>query len=117
MKSLKVKRVVSTTLGELPLKEKGGTFRPSAFKRETQGAETAENIGFTETPQAAELKVTLNAALDPSVFKDITDDTLTIYLDGGGQHTMPGAWVTEPPELGDGEYSVTFNSGKSEKLN
>ncbi len=116
MKLLKVKRVVSAAVGEIPLKENGGTFRPSSFKRETQNAEVAENIGYTETPQAAELKVTVNASLDPSVFANLADDTLNIYLDGGGQHVMPRAWVTEPPELGNGEYSVTFNCGKSQKL-
>jgi len=116
MKFFKVKRVISAALGELPLKEKGGTFRPSSSKRETQGAEVAENIGFTETPQAAELKVTVNASMDPSVFADLSSDTLTIFLDGGGQHVMPRSWVTEPPELGDGEIQVTFNCGKSQKL-
>ncbi len=32
----KVKRVTSALLGELPLKENGATFKPAAFKRETQ---------------------------------------------------------------------------------
>lgn len=116
MKLAKVKRVVSSTLGELPLKEKGGTFKPSGCKRDTQSAEVAENIGFTETPQAAELKVTLNARMDPSDFENLSSDMLTVFLDGGGQHVMPNSWVTEPPELGDGEFSVTFNCAKSQKL-
>ena len=116
MKLLKVKRVISSSLGELPLKASGGTFRPSSHKRETQEAESAENIGFVETPTAAELKVTLNASLDPSVFSDLSADSLTITLDGGGQHLMPNSWVVEAPELGNGEYSVTFNCGKSQKI-
>ena len=116
MKLNKVYRVISSTLGELPLKEGGGTFKPGSFKRETQGAEVAENIGFTETPTAAELTLTLNASLDPQDFRNISSDTLTIFLSGGGQHVMPRAWVTEAVELGAGELSVTYNSAKSEKL-
>jgi hypothetical protein len=117
MELKKVRRVISSILGELPLKDGGGTtFKPGSFKRETQGAEVAENIGYVETPTAAELSLTLNASLDPSVFKDVSNDTLTVYLAGGGQHMMPRAWVTEAAELGAGELKVTYNSAKSEKL-
>jgi hypothetical protein len=116
MKLKKVFRVISSALGELPLKEGGATFKPHSFKRETQGAEVAENIGFVETPTAAELTLTLQASMDPGDFKNISDDTLTIYLAGGGQHMMPRAWVTEAVELGAGELKVTYNSAKSEKL-
>jgi len=117
MELKKVKRVISSVLGELPLKDGGGnTFKPGGFKRETQGAEVAENIGYVETPTAAELTGTLNAAMDPSVFRNISNDTLTIYLSGGGQHMMPRAWITEAAELGNGEIKITYNSGKSEKL-
>jgi len=116
MQLRKVRRVISSELGELPIKEGGGTFTPSAFNRETQGAEVAENIGYTETPTAAALSLTLQAAMDPVVFRDVSSDTLTIYLAGGGQHMMPRAWVTEAVELGDGEIQVTYNSAKSERL-
>jgi hypothetical protein len=116
MKLNKVYRVISSNLGDLPLKEGGGTFKPAAFKRETQGAEVPENIGYVETPTAAELSLTLNASLDPEQFRALDNDTLTIYLAGGGQHTMPAAWVTEAVELGAGELKVTYNSAKSEKL-
>ena len=116
MQLKKVFRVISSQLGELPLKEGGGTFKPGSFKRETQGAEVAENIGFVETPTAAELSLTLQATMDPSDFRGIRNDTLTISLSGGGQHMMPRAWVTEAVELGAGELKVTYNSAKSEKL-
>lgn len=116
MKLLKVKRVVSTMLGELPLKATGNTFKPSSFKRETKDAETHENIGYTETPTAAELKVSLQASNDPSRFSAVSDDTLTIFLDGGAQHLMPNAWVIDAVELGDGEMTVTYHCGKSQKL-
>ena len=116
MKLNKVYRVISSILGELPLKEGGGTFKPGSFKRETQGAEVAENIGFTETPSAAELSLTLQASLDPGAFRNISSDTLTIHLSGGGEHTMPRAWVTEAAELGAGELKVTYNSAVSQKL-
>ena len=117
MQLKKVFRVISSVLGELPLKDGGSnTFKPGSFKRETQGAEVAENIGYVETPTAAELSLTLNATMDPSVFRPISNDTLTIYLSGGGQHMMPRAWVTEAVELGNGEVKVAYNAGKSEKL-
>jgi hypothetical protein len=116
MELKKVRRVISSILGELPLKEGGATFTPAAAKRETQGAEVAENIGFVETPTAAVLAATLQASMDPSDFKGINNDTLTIYLAGGGQHMMPKAWVTEAAELGAGEIKITYNSAKSEKL-
>jgi hypothetical protein len=116
MKLTKVFRVISSNLGELPLKEGGATFKPSSFKRETQGAEVAENIGYVETPTAAELSLTLQATMDPSAFRHISNDTLTVFLAGGGQHMMPRAWITEAVELGAGELKVTYNSAKSEKL-
>ena len=116
MQLKKVYRVISSNLGELPIKEGGATFKPGASKRETQGAEVAENIGFVETPTAAELTLTLQANMDPGDFRNIRNDTLTIFLSGGGQHMMPRAWVTEAVELGAGELSVTYNSAKSEKL-
>jgi hypothetical protein len=116
MELKKVRRVISSVLGELPLKEGGGTFTPSSYKRETQGAEVAENIGYVETPTAAVLALTLNASLDPGDFRNIANDTLTVFLAGGGQHMMPRAWVTEAVELGAGELKVTYNSAKSEKL-
>ncbi|WP_020613103.1 phage tail tube protein [Sediminispirochaeta bajacaliforniensis] len=116
MRLAKVKRVVSSTLGELPLVAGGHSFRPSSYKRETKDAEVHENFGYLETPQAAELKIKLQAIMDVSEFKDISDDSVTIYLDDGNQHMMPRAWVVDAVELGDGEMSVTYNSGKSEKL-
>lgn len=116
MKLVKVKRAVSAALGELPIKEKGGTFRPSSYNRETQGAELHENIGFTETPVGAELKLTLQATMDPDEFKNLVSDTVTVFLDGGGQHVMPNAWVTEPPVLGDGQFEVTYHCGTSQKI-
>ena len=116
MQLFKVARVISTSLGELPLKEGGGTFKPSSFKRETQVGEVHENTGYVESPTAAELSLTLNAAIDPQDFANISTDTLTIFLSGGNQHMMPSAWVTEAVELSKGELKVTYNSAKSQRL-
>lgn len=120
MQLLKVSRVISTSLGELPLKEGGATFKPSSFKRETQVGEVHENTGYVETPTAAELSLelslTLNAAIDPQAFANVSNDTLTIILSGGSQHYMPAAWVTEAVELSKGELKVVYNSAKSQKL-
>ena len=116
MKLQKVRRVISAELGELPLKENGGTFTASAFARETQNAETHENMGYVENARPAELQVTLNATIDPSEFESISADTLTVFLDGGGQHVMPRAWVTEPVSLSGGEMQVTWQCGKSQRL-
>jgi hypothetical protein len=116
MELKKVRRVISAILGELPVKGGGGSFTPGSFKRETQEAEVAENTGYVETPTAAVLTLTLNAALDPSDFRTVSNDTLTVYLAGGGQHMMPRAWVTEAVSLEGGELKITYNSAKSEKL-
>jgi hypothetical protein len=117
MELKKIRQVVSSVLGELPLKGGGGnSFKPSAEKRETQPAEVPENTGYVETPTPAELSLTLNASLDPSDFKGIGNDTLTIYFAGGGQHMMSRAWVTDAVDLATGELKVTYNSAKSEKL-
>lgn len=116
MKLLKVKRVISAILGELPIKDGGGTFTPSGYARETMMGEVAENSGYTESPKAAVLTLNLNSTIDPEDFRDIDNDTLTIYLDGGGEHVMPRAWITEQPELSGSEVSVTWNSAKSERL-
>ncbi|MGL4987605.1 MAG: phage tail tube protein [Treponemataceae bacterium] len=116
MKLAKVLRVISTSVGELPIKEGGGSFKPSGAKRETQQGEVAENTGFVETATHAILKVKLNASLDPSVFINLSSDNLTIFLAGGGQHVMPNAWLTETPELGAGEYDLEFHCAKSQKM-
>ena len=116
MQLLKVSRVISIILGELPVKEGGATFKPSSFKRETQVGEVHENTGYVETPKAEELSLTLNAALDPQAFANVSNDTLTIFLSGGSQHMMPCAWVTDAVELSKGELKVTYNSAKSQRL-
>ncbi len=76
----------------------------------------AENVGFVETPQHAELVMTLQAYQDPGDFAGIRDDSLTIYLAGGAVHMMSKAWVIEPTELGNGELKVTYHSGTSQKI-
>lgn len=111
----KVIRVVSSTFGELPIKADGGTFKPSGHKRETQDAEQPENTGYIETPTHAELKLKLNASVDPQTL-DTSDDTLTIFTADGHQHVMPNAWSVDMGELGKGEFDVEFHSAKSQKL-
>ena len=111
----KVIRVVSSEFGELPIKADGGTFKPSGHKRETQDAEQPENTCYVETPTHAELKLKLNASIDPQTF-DTSDDTLTIFTANGSQHVMPNAWTTDMGELGKGEYDIEYHSAKSQKL-
>ena len=111
----KVIRVVSSEFGELPIKADGGTFKPSGHKRETQDAVQPENTGYVETPTHAELKLKLNASIDPQTF-DTSDDTLTIFTANGSQHVMPNAWTTDMGELGKGEYDIEYHSAKSQKL-
>lgn len=111
----KVIRVISASFGELPIKADGGTFKPSGHKRETQDGEQSENTGFVETPTHAELKLKLNASIDPQTF-DAADDTLTIFTASGNQYVMPNAWTTDMGELGKGEYDVEYHSAKSQKL-
>jgi hypothetical protein len=118
MKLERIKRVVSATFGELPLQEKGGTFRPAGVKRETKNGEVPENTGYTESQVFAELKVKLNATGTRGIeeLSGAGEDTLTIYTSSGKQYYMPKAWVTEPGTLGDAEMEITYNSATSKRL-
>ena len=111
----KVVRVISSSFGEIPLKADGGTFKPSGHKRETQDGEQPENTGFVETPTHAELKLKLNASIDPQTF-DTAEDTLTIFTADGHQYVMAKAWTTDMGELGKGEFDIEYHSAKSQKL-
>lgn len=112
----KIKRVMSSVLGELPLKADTATFKPSGSKRETQEGEVCENTGFVESAVSAELSMTLQAFMDASEFAKIKNDTLQIFLSRGGVHMMPNAWVTDQVELGKGELKVVYKSGTSQKI-
>jgi hypothetical protein len=118
MKLERVQRVISSALGELPIQEKGATFKPAGKKRETKAGEVPENTGYTESQTFASLKLKLNATgrLGIEELSNVDSDTLTIYTTGGKQYSMPNAWVTEPGELGDAEMNIEYNSGTSPRL-
>ena len=117
MKLARVHRVISSKLGELPLQEAGGSFKPAGVKRETKAGEVPENTGYTEKQTFAELKLKLNATGAVGIEEmSVGEDTLTIFLTDGKQYMMPNAWVTEPGELGDAEMSITYNSGTSPRV-
>jgi len=120
MRLEKVKKVTSHKFGELPIQEKGATFKPAGIQRKTQSGDVPENIGYTECPTPAELKIKCNA-----IFKDnfnfesvssIFDDTLTIVTTEGKEFLMSQAWVKESCELGDGETEITYNSSLSPRV-
>ena len=118
MKLERVQRVISSNVGELPIQEKGATFKPAGVKRETKPGEVPENTGYTESQTFAELKLKLNAtgSLGVEELSNLGEDTLTIFTTGGKQYMMPRAWVTEPGELGDAEMDIVYNSGTSPRL-
>jgi hypothetical protein len=118
MRLNRVHRVISTALGELPLREGGSTFKPAGRRRDTHAGEVPENTGFTERQTFAELRLRLNAtpAIGVEEFSYVGEDTLTIWLTGGRQYMMPNAWVVEPGELGDAEITVNYNSATSPRL-
>jgi hypothetical protein len=118
MRLERVQRVISSKLGELPLQEKGATFKPAGEKRETKTGEVPENTGYTVSQTFASLKLKLNAtgALGVEELSTVGEDTLTIFTTGGKQYMMPNAWVVEPGELGDAEMDIEYNSGKSPRL-
>jgi hypothetical protein len=117
MKLERVKRVISSKVGELPIQEKGAKFRPAGIKRETKPGEVPENTGYTESQTFAVLTLKLNATGKLGI-EELSngEDTLTIYTTGGKQYMMPNAWVTEPGELGDAEMDITYNCGTSPRL-
>jgi hypothetical protein len=114
----RVQRVISSVLGELPIQEKGATFKPAGKKRETKAGEVPENTGYTVSQTFAELKLKLNATgkLGIEELSNLDEDTLTIYTTGGKQYVMPKAWVVEPGELGDAEMEITYNAATSPRL-
>ncbi|GMO64692.1 MAG: hypothetical protein Ta2A_12430 [Treponemataceae bacterium] len=118
MKLERVKRVISQAHGELPIQEKGATFKPAGIKRETKTGEVPENTGYTESQTFAELTLKLNATgkLGVEELSDTSEDTLTIHTTGGKQYMMPNAWVVEPGTLGDAEMDISYNSGSSPRL-
>ena len=118
MKLERVKRVISAAHGELPVQEKGATFKPAGVKRETKAGEVPENTGYTESQTFAFLKLKLNATgkLGIEELSDVQEDTLTIFTTGGKQYMMPNAWVVEPGELGDAEMEIEYNSATSPRL-
>jgi len=118
MRLERVHRVISSTLGELPLREGGSTFQPAGKRRDTHAGEVPANTGFTERQTFAVLTLSMNAtgAIGVEEFSDESEDTLTIWTTGGKQYMMPNAWVTELGELGDADIRVTYNSGTSPRL-
>ena len=80
MELFKVYKVTSRLLGDLPLQANGTTFSPQSYSRETKIGETPNATGYVETNTVAELKLKLNAVLDPGVFSGVKNDTLTIYF-------------------------------------
>lgn len=118
MKLERVKRVISASLGELPIQQKGATFQPAGIERETKAGEVPENTGYTEKQTFAVLKLKLNATgkLGVEELSDMEEDTLTIFTTGGKQYMMPNAWTVKPGELGDAEMDIEYNAGTSPRL-
>ena len=114
----RVQRVISSKLGELPVQEKGATFKPAGQKRETKVGEVPENTGYTVSQTFASLKLKLNATgkLGIEELSSVGEDTLTIITTGGKQYLLPNAWVVEPGELADAEMDIEYNSGTSPRL-
>ncbi|MDR2923513.1 MAG: phage tail tube protein [Treponema sp.] len=118
MKLERVYRVISQKVGELPIQEKGATFKPAGKKRETKVGEVPENTGYTESQTFASLKMKLNATGKYGVEElSLNDeDTLTIFTTNGKQYMMPNAWVIEPGEIGDAEMDIEYNAATSPRL-
>jgi len=116
----RVKSVSSAKFGELPIQEKGATFRPAGTERKTKPGDVPENTGYTESYIGAELKMKVNAKFKDEftleAISSVVDDTLTIITTEGKQYMMPQAWTMKPSELGDGEMEIIYNSGSSPRL-
>lgn len=113
-----VQRVIIPSIGELPLKEGGGTFTPSGFARDTEAAEVHANIGFTEKPVEASLELSLSSAgfISAEELNRIDDEVISVFCSSGKEYVMPGAWCTEAVPLKKGEISVTFKCAQSERI-
>ncbi len=111
-----VKRLNIPSIGDIPIKEGTGTFRPSSVQREDHDAEQPEDSGYTEKNVKAECKVTVLS--DPRIsVEDLNfrDENITIGLRSGKEYMMPAASAAEAAELSKGEIPLTIRSAISER--
>ena len=112
-----VKRINVPSIGDIPIKEGTGTFRPSSVQREDHDAEQPEDSGYTEKYVKAELKGTVLSNPILSVEDmNFAGENVTVVLASGKEYMMPAAYASEPVELSKGEMSLQINSAISERI-
>jgi hypothetical protein len=113
-----IKTVSISTIGLLPLGDKGNVFTPSGKKREHKAGRLAEHGGFHETSTPAKLELNLNLVkgTDLDKYNAIVDEVVTIRLSDGTVYAMPEAFAVETVGANDSDSKLTLMSNKSEKI-
>jgi len=84
-----------------------GRFKPAGMSREMMIADTGP-VGYSEKPAAGEIEFSLpnNGTYDEVDIASWVDIDITVVDDNGKVRLCKGCFVTEPPELKDGEIPV-----------
>lgn len=84
----------------------GATFDPGGQKREALMADTGV-AGYTEEPVApsCEFKVANTSDVSLNDLRNLIEVNVTVQDDNGVTWVVRGAWMAEPPQLSNGEYS------------
>ena len=80
-----------------------------------------EVLGFSEAPEPAELEcqISLAKGIKLDDFRNASEVTITFQADSGQTYIMRKAWLTETPEITQGEggpVDLKFNSAKAEEV-
>jgi hypothetical protein len=113
-----VRKVMSPSIGRIPLADKAGSFTPSGTKREHKGGRIPEDGGHLDTsvPAKLELSVNLLGNIDVTRFNSIVDEDVTVQLADGQVHLLSKAFCTEPVQVSDGEGKLTIMANFSERI-
>lgn len=113
-----IRTVSVPSIGKLPLAEKPGSFTPAGVSRTHKAGRLAEDGGFMESATAAKLDLSLNlqAGVSPDALNAISGEDVIVRLADGSVYMMPGAFVTEPVAVGDGESKLVIVSNTSERI-
>lgn len=103
--------------GELTQSLPGAKLKLGGYKRTARVGHTL--YGFTESYEAAELELTVvhSAATPTEDFRDKVDAVILFETDTGVTYQVGNAFITDTPELSDGEGELTLKfAGKAAEV-
>ena len=113
-----VKKVHIESLGDLPIKEGGGSFQSSHYKRDYVSGTSDKAGGYMEKYQPAKLVVELNMTKGLSIQEllKFKERSIIISLSTDNRFMMTNAWFQEATPLKGGGMTVTFCSQESSQI-